>query len=548
MSLQVVWFKRDLRVRDHAPLVAAAARGTVLPLYVIEPSLWSAPDADLLHWDFVAASLHELRERLARRGAPLVVRVGEVVAVLQALHAAQGIAALWSHEETGTALTFARDRAVRAWARAAGLPWHEATQNGVVRRLASRDGWASQWQARMAREPLAAPGVLPPHGLEPGAIPANPLPDGMPLRRESPAATVSRPQAAGEREAWRLLQSFLEGRGANYRRGMSSPVTAVNDCSRLSPHLAWGTVSLRSVVQRTRAAMAEVPLRVEAGEVPPVSLVQLRSFQSRLHWHCHFMQKLESEPAIETRCFNPAYEHLRDDLAAPLVSERLAAWLRGETGFPFIDACMRFLQTTGWINFRMRAMLASFAAYDLWLDWRHWRDPLARQFIDYEPGIHISQAQMQSGVTGINTPRLYNPVKQGRDQDPHGDFIRAWVPALARVPTPYVHEPWTMEPRQGLENGCRLGIDYPRPIVDHAEAVRHARERIAVIRRAPGTREESARVFDRHGSRLGPRGAKSRGAKEGLRARRIRGEDALPASASSSTSSPQWGLFPDTEP
>ena len=548
MSLQVVWFKRDLRVRDHAPLLAAAERGTVLPLYVIEPSLWSAPDADLLHWNFVAASLHELRERLARRGAPLVVRVGEVVEVLRALHAAHGVAALWSHEETGTALTFARDRAVRAWARDAGVPWHEATQNGVVRRLANRDGWARQWQARMARQPLAAPGVLPPHGLDPQAIPANPLPIGTPLRRDSPAATVSRPQAAGEREAWSLLRSFLDGRGANYRRGMSSPVTAVNDCSRLSPHLAWGTLSLQSVVERTRTAMAEVPLRLAAGELPAVALVQLRSFQSRLHWHCHFMQKLESEPAIETRCFNPAYEHLRDDLAAPLVQERLAAWLRAETGFPFIDACMRFLQTTGWINFRMRAMLASFAAYDLWLDWRHWRNPLARQFIDYEPGIHISQAQMQSGVTGINTPRLYNPVKQGRDQDPEGEFIRAWVPALARVPTPYLHEPWTMGDRQAIESGCRLGIDYPRPIVDHAAAVRHARERIALIRRTPGTREQSARVFDRHGSRLGPRGARGRGAKEGLRARRIRGEDALPAPAPPSIPSPQRGLFPDTEP
>jgi deoxyribodipyrimidine photo-lyase len=557
-AVQVVWFKRDLRVRDHAPLHAAAeiaAQGgaPVLPLYVIEPSLWFAPDADRLHWNFVAASLRELQERLARRGAPLVLRTGEVVEVLRELQARRGIAALWSHEETGTALTFARDRAVAAFARAAGIEWRELPQNGVVRRLRDRDGWARRWTARMQAPPLPAPGVLPPHGEAPGEVPDLPQPIGNAvLVRDAPAALREAVQPGGEREAWTLLGSFLDGRGRDYRRGMSSPVTGANACSRLSPHLAFGTLSLRNVVHHAEAAaVAAVEMRA-AGVEPPVPATALRAFSARLHWHCHFMQKLESEPAIETRCFHRGYEGLRDDLDAMTADARLAAWLRGETGQPFIDACMRSLQSTGWINFRMRAMLTSYAAYDLWLDWRRLRDPLARQFVDYEPGIHISQLQMQSGTTGINTLRIYNPQRQAEAHDPDGAFIRAWVPALARVPAAYLHQPWLMGERQQREAGCRLGKDYPLPLVDHAAAIRHARSRISEARLAAGMRAESARVFDRHGSRRGPQDT---AAGRALRERRLAGDDGTTVQRTRSrsrTTAPgqrdQLGLFPGEDP
>ncbi|KFN43262.1 hypothetical protein N790_02530, partial [Arenimonas malthae CC-JY-1] len=171
MPLHLVWFKRDLRTFDHAPLAEAAARGPVLPLYVAEPSYWALPDTSGRQWEAVADGLRELREDLARLGQPLVVRMGDAVGVLEDLRRRHGIAALWSHEETGNGWTYARDRRVAAWARGHGIPWHETPSGGVVRRLRSRNRWASQWEARLAPAPLPEPGLVPLAGIEPGAIP-----------------------------------------------------------------------------------------------------------------------------------------------------------------------------------------------------------------------------------------------------------------------------------------------------------------------------------------------------------------------------------------
>jgi deoxyribodipyrimidine photo-lyase len=173
------------------------------------------------------------------------------------------------------------------------------------------------------------------------------------------------------------------------------------------------------------------------------------------------MQKLEDEPAIETRCLHPACEGLRPREAD---AARLAAWEAGETGIPFVDACMRYLRATGWLNFRMRSMLVAVASYHLWLDWRATGPHLARMFTDYEPGIHWPQVQMQSGTTGMNTVRIYNPVKQGRDQDPSGAFTRAWVPEVRDVPDRFLQEPWTLGGRGAAPlSGARRGRRSRRP-------------------------------------------------------------------------------------
>ena len=483
--LQVVWFKRDLRSWDHRPLLLASERGPVLPLLVVEPELWRQQDASARQWAFAAECALELREALAHLGQPLVVRCGDVVEVLERARRHFGIAALWSHEETGNGSTYARDRRVAAWARSHAIPWHELPQFGVVRRLASRDGWARGWEARMAEPTSPAPAALQPvPGLKPGTLPTAAqlglAPDPCPQR-----------QRGGRTQGLALLQSFLTERGMAYQRDLSSPNTAFRSCSRLSPHLAWGSLSLREVVRACRAAPA----------LPPRSR---RAFDERLHWHCHFIQKLESQPDLEFSELHPLTAGLRDGeapwLAVPQ-AERLAAWSEGRTGLPFVDACMRALAATGWLNFRMRAMVMSVASYHLWLPWQASGLVLARRFVDYEPGIHWSQCQMQSGTTGINTVRIYNPVKQGLDHDPEGLFIRRWLPELAPLPAVFLHQPWQLDGRQQQELGWRLGRDYPMPIVDPEAAARQARQRIHARRQELGFATLADAIQQRHGSR-----------------------------------------------
>jgi deoxyribodipyrimidine photo-lyase len=303
-----------------------------------------------------------------------------------------------------------------------------------------------------------------------------------------------------------VLKSFLGGRGRGYRRGLSSPNTAPDTCSRLSAHLAFGSLSMRTVHQASERAITLTDDRTLASN--------LRAFTGRLRWHCHFMQKLEDEPSIEWRNFARSYDGLRPgDEGVPMRPDdeaRLEAWKAGRTGFPMVDACMRALNATGWINFRMRAMLVSFAAYQLWL---HWRLPglhLAQQFLDYEPGIHWSQMQMQSGTTGINTLRMYSPAKQMADHDPDGVFVRRWVPE------------WGTS-------------DYPAPIVDERAALAHAKTVLYGLRKQGEVREEADAVQQRHGSRKS--GLPQTGQRRGTgRARKA-------AAPSTATPSPQQELF-----
>jgi len=472
----LLWFKRDLRIHDHPALALAAQDEVVVPLYIVEPEYWTLSDTSGRQFTFLQESLAELKVALRRLGSDLVLRVGDAVEVMEDIYQKVKFDQIVSHEETGNAWTYVRDKRVGAWARAQGMRWTELPQSGVVRKLRGRDGWAKQRNSFVARTQVEAQCILPPCTLPSDQIPQLCAPD-----------TCAERQPGGRGHAVSLLGGFLTERGQTYRRAMSSPLEGALACSRLSPHLALGTITVREAVQATATRQREVKGGSRDGWAG-----SLKSFQSRLAWRDHFMQKLEDEPALEHRCLHRAYEDMRPPEPD---AARLAAWENGETGLPFLDACMRSLQATGWLNFRMRAMVVSVASYHLWLDWRSTGQHLARMFTDYEPGIHWSQMQMQSGTTGINTPRIYNPIKQGTDQDVTGTFTRRWVPELAHVPDRYLQTPWTWDGVGGL-----LGKTYPAPIVDVAKAARAARQKVFSMR-GSADRTETQRVIHKHASR-----------------------------------------------
>lgn len=527
-SLHLVWFKRDLRLRDHRPLWEARRRGKVVPIFVFEPSLWASPEYDPTHFEFVRQSLTVLDENLRRIGGRLAIRVGELPDVFAAPVGNHVIHSISSHEETGTQPTYERDKRVARWCRENRIDWFEYPRDGVVRRLKSRDGWAAAWAGRMAEQALDEPKYLDvPTDFDWGVIPT--LGDVV---SKTPPQDVSL-QQGGENIAMATLDSFLSARGRDYRRAMSSPITAESSCSRLSPYLAWGNLSIKQVKQAvdrrlfsiepvaTADPTRNLPARAEQNissnpdaafrrqtggvtssrngvGIEDAFVGSLRSFSSRLSWHCHFIQKLEAEPEIEFQNVCRLYDGLREN---EFDDAKFEAWKAGRTGFPMIDACMRYLHYHRWLNFRMRAMVMSFAAYHLWLHWRQPASYLAGQFLDFEPGIHFPQCQMQSGVTGINTIRIYSPSKQLIDQDPTGEFVRRWIPELEHVPTSFLAEPHRMSRDDQLRFHCRIGIDYPLPVVDAQAAVRYAKDRIYAIRQTSEAQQAARQVYLKHGSR-----------------------------------------------
>lgn len=461
----LVWLKRDLRLRDHAPFRAAVeAAQPFVAAYWFEPSVMAAPEHDERHWRFVRQSLCDIDRQLAAHGGRVWVFRGEVVDGLAALHQAFGLENIFSHQEIGLKTTFERDRAVAAWCRSNDVAWHEFDQDAVRRAARDRRGWSERVDAHFGAPPVQTNWARAIFAELPPGLPTEP-----PTGEDLPLGDF---QPGGETVAWRYLQSFVRERGRDFRVHISKPALSRRSCSRLSPYIAWGCLSAREAWQWGRRA-AEQPGWEAA----------MREFCARIVWRSHFMQKFESLDRMEFEPPNPGFAALRR------YGQHFEAWAAGRTGFPMVDASMRCLRATGYLNFRMRAMLVTFATFTLWLDWKRVATELARLFLDFEPGIHFSQIHMQSGQNGYNTLRIYNPTEQCLKHDPDGQFLRTWLPELAAVPVPLLFEPWKLTPLEQAMYGVAIGRDYPAPVVDFEAATRQAKNAYWEIRQGQAVQE-----------------------------------------------------------
>ena len=450
MSTGVVWFRRDLRLHDHPPLVEALAEHErVIPLYVLDPRLLHGRFASPNRTQYLLDCLSALDGELRERGAKLVVRIGDP---------AEEVAAVAGEDPvycSGDASPFSRARDQRV-AQHVDLQPRPGLFIARLGQIAKQDGgpytvyspFRRVWAEQPRRAVHRAPAEIPVPRVAAGEIPT--------LRalgfKEDARDLIDRPEP-GERAAKAAAKRWVASRVDRY--GTERNLLAV-ETSRMSQYLHFGCLSPRWLEERVLA---------HGGGGATV-------YRQELAWRDFYAYVLVHHPQVARHEFRPKLAELEwsDD------AEALEAWKAGRTGYPVVDAGMRQLAACGWMHNRARMIVASFLTKDLHLDWRLGEAHFMHHLIDGDLASNNGGWQWTAG-TGTDPhefTRVFNPMLQQRRFDPDGEYVRRWVPELARVPVERLATPWEMPEAEQEAYGCMIGRDYPAPIVDHAQERRRA--------------------------------------------------------------------------
>jgi deoxyribodipyrimidine photo-lyase len=491
--VSLVWLRRDLRLDDHAALFAAAAASErVAPAFVLDPPLLRGPRVGPPIVQFFFDSLRALRDRLRAAGSDLALLEGDFGAELAGLARRVGASVVFYDEDYDPAAR-ARDERVTRTLRDAGLEVHAFTDHvyfgahDVLQDSGKSYGvytpYRKKWNARFAAQPNPP---LRSAGAARGKLLAR---DAIGATREVPRpedyghASSDAYPAGGSAEAERLLAAFLADGAAHYADARNAP--ALDATSHLSPHLRAGTIGIRTLVHA--AAKLRDDAAAKRGGRATHAASNVETWLGELVWRDFYQQLLVHHPRVA----HEPYVEAAKDIAYTDEPAAYRAWCEGRTGYPIVDAAMAQLNATGWMHNRLRMIVASFLTKHLLTDYHEGERYFEQHLADADLAANNGGWQWSASTGTDAAPyfRVFNPTLQGKTFDPDGDFVRAHIPALAKVPAKYVHEPWTIPPLLQAEWQCEIGRDYPAPIVDHAFARQRALDAYgSVLARKPTSR------------------------------------------------------------